>query len=329
MNLEQLAASLQSKPNPETPQSCLIYGAPKTGKTTLAAVLAQKYNVIWIDLEKGYQTLFLSVPKELWHKITLIRVADVQDTSFGIKTVLAILRAKGSVSICDEHGRVSCPVCNVAKASFTTIDPTKWTTDTVLVTDSLTQLSDSAMAHVLGASPDGFVFKKKEFSHYDNQGLILKNILNAQQRLLCHSVFISHEEELEQEDGTKKLTPVGGTRNFSKIVSRYFDHVVYLSIRNKQHCINSTTVSDIRVQAGSRNQVDVKKLEDFVNIFAIKYSEQGKHATLEFAGESDVVGESAVANSEVSSAADPTPTPAATPTNALAARIAAMNANKP
>lgn len=313
MNLEQFAEQLSLLPNPEPAQTCLIYGAPKTGKTTLASALAVKYKLIWVDLEKGYQTLFRSIPREFWPNITLIRVSDMQDTAYGVKTVLAILRAKGKLSICDEHGHVSCPVCTVAKKTFTIIDPTTWDTSTVLVVDSLTQLSDSSMAHILGQSTDGFTFKKKEYSHYDNQGLVLKNILNSQQRQKYHTLFISHEEELEQEDGTKKLTPVGGTRNFSKCVTRYFDHVLYLSIRNRQHTINSTTVSDIRVQAGSRNQADIKNAKDFLDIFTVTYSELGKDSKLEFVGESDVV------------ATVPAPT-TAPPANAMAARIAAARA---
>ena len=40
----------------------LIYGESMTGKTTLAGTLAEKYKVIYLDLEKGYESL-LKLPQ--------------------------------------------------------------------------------------------------------------------------------------------------------------------------------------------------------------------------------------------------------------------------
>lgn len=287
MNLEQFSQQLQLMPMPETPQNLLVYGAPKSGKTTLVAQLARKYKVIWIDTEHGFQTLFSALPKEFWPNLELIVVKDTTDTPRAIRMLTKIFRTQVAVKICREHGDVACALC-LSKTDSFVLDPKKLDSSYVLVVDSLTQTSDSAMAHALGQSGE-MVFKKKEYSHYDNQGLLLKGVLTSQQRFPCHVAFISHEEELEQEDGTKKLTPVGGTRNFSKTVARYFDHVVYTSIRNKKHCINSCTTGDIRVQAGSRNQVDIKNADDFLNIFKINYSEQGKKATLSFSSEKEVM----------------------------------------
>jgi hypothetical protein len=289
MKLSDFAAELQSKPNPETPQSCIVYGAPKSGKTTLVAQLARKYKVIWIDTEHGFQTLFSALPKEFWPNVELIVVKDTQDFPRAVRMLTKLFKAQTPVKICREHGDIACALCIKVTDSIT-IDPKTLDSGTVLVVDSLTQLSDSAMAHALGISGE-LVFKKKEYSHWDNQGLMLKGILTSQQRFPCHTVFISHEEELPQEDGTKKLTPVGGSRNFSPTVARYFDHVVYTSVRNKRHCVNSCTTGDIRVQAGSRNQVDIKSADDFIKIFNINYSEQGKKATLSFSAESEVMAQ--------------------------------------
>lgn len=289
MNLETFSTNLQTLPNPEPPQSCIVYGPPKSGKTTLVAQLARKYKVIWIDAEHGFQTLFSALPKEFWPNVELIVVKDSQDTPRAIRMLTKLFKTQVPIKICQEHGDVACALC-LSKTDSYVLDPKKLDSSYVLVVDSLTQVSDSAMAHALGQSGE-MVFKKKEYTHWDNQGLLLKGILTSQQRFPCHTVFISHEEELQQEDGTNKLTPVGGSRNFSKTVTRYFDHVVYTSIRNKKHCINSTTTGDIRVQAGSRNQVDVKSIDDFLKIFAINYSEQGKKSTLSFSAEKDVMAE--------------------------------------
>lgn len=289
MNLSDYANELQAQPHPEPPQSCIVYGAPKSGKTTLVAQLARKYKVIWIDTEHGFQTLFSALPKEFWPNLELIVVKDSQDFPRAVRMLTKLFKTQTPVKICREHGDIACALCIKSPEHFI-IDPKTLNSGTVLVVDSLTQLSDSAMAHALGISGE-LVFKKKEYSHWDNQGLMLKGILTSQQRFPCHTVFISHEEELPQEDGTKKLTPVGGSRNFSPTVARYFDHVVYTSVRNKKHCVNSCTTGDIRVQAGSRNQVDIKSADDFVKIFAINYSEQGKKATLSFSAESEVMAQ--------------------------------------
>ena len=40
----------------------LIYGESMTGKTTLAGTLAEKFKILYFDLEKGYESL-LKLPQ--------------------------------------------------------------------------------------------------------------------------------------------------------------------------------------------------------------------------------------------------------------------------
>lgn len=286
MNLEQYSQQLQLLPNPEPCQSALVFGAAKSGKTSLVSQLARKYKLIWIDVDVGFQTLFYAVPKEFWPNITLVRVQDSQEKPEAIRMLTKLFKAQAEVKICEAHGHIACTLC-VGKPSVS-IDPKKLDSGTVVVVDTVTRAADSAMHHALGQSGE-MVFKKKEYSHYDNQGLLLKGLLTSMQRFPCHKVFISQEEDIKHEDGTNKLTPMVGTRNFSAVVAGYFDHVVYTSVRNKKHCISSSTVSDVRVQAGSRNHIDIKSAEDFTNIFCVNFTEQGKKATLTFEAESEVV----------------------------------------
>lgn len=254
----------------EAPQSVIIYGQPKAGKTTMAGELVRKYKLIWLDIEKGYQTLFNSIPEELSDNITIVPVVDTGSDPNAIKTVGRLFTENRNHRVCWEHGVIACVGCTkAAPEEFTTINLYDHDTTYVVVVDSLTQLGDSAMAHALGPV-DTFSKKKTEYDHYDRQGLLLKNILNAMKRLRCHVVFISHEEELEQEDGSKQLCPVAGTRNFSRKVGRYFDHVVHLQVKNKRHRAVSGTTAELKVQSGSRNNVALEQGDSILDIFTPK-----------------------------------------------------------
>ena len=49
--------------------------------------------------------------------------------------------------------------------------------------------------------------------------------------------------------------PVGGTRNFSRNVAKYFDHVIYAERKNKKHVFSSSTTCATTILAGSRTGV--------------------------------------------------------------------------
>lgn len=289
--LAERAKALAAKEVPEMPQSVLVYGAPKTGKTALVGQLARKYKVIWLDIDRGSQTLFTAVPQEFWHNITVVDIFDTPTDPVAVKTLTAIVKNRGILKICAGHGAVNCvhPSCR-GKPNQLEVDFSALNTETVLVCDALSNASDSAMAHALGQQGD-FVFKKKEYTHYDNQGLLLRNILTWQKLLRCHRVFISHEEEIQHEDGTRKITPVGGTRNFAKKLGGSFDHMVYTSVRAKKYCISSLATSDMKVQAGNRNNKDIKNADDFVNIFSVQHILDGKTSDFNFSHEASMIAE--------------------------------------
>src|SRR6185437_787830 len=222
---------------------------------------------------------------EFWKNIHLVEVQDSQDNPRGIKVVNKLFKARTPVKFCEEHGDIDCPLCLAKKLPPSLIfDIANCNTKTIVVIDSVSRMSDSAMAHALGSQGD-MMFKKKEYSHYDNQGLLLKSVFTLAQYAKCHVVWISHEEELEHEDGTKKITPVAGTRNFSRSVARYFDHVIYTQILNRKYCISSLGTSNIKVQAGNRNNLDIKSADDFLNIFSVKHILEGKTSDFKFAHE--------------------------------------------
>lgn len=265
LNLKQLSQQEQE----EGPQSVMVYGPPKSGKTWLVSQLVKKYNLIWIDVEKGYQTLFSSVPEEFQENINLILVRDTQEIPNAIRTVGHLFCENRTQKVCLEHGVVSCTECTRNKAETQEINLYDLGREHIVVVDSLTQLSDSALAHALG-KVGIFDKKKAEYDHWDRQGLLLKNILTAMQRLPCHVVMISHEEELEQEDGTKKVSPTAGTRNFSRKVGRYFDHLIYCEIKNKAHRQLSASTASLKIQSGSRNNIELENGDDILELFKPK-----------------------------------------------------------
>lgn len=253
----------------EGPQSAMLFGPPRAGKTTLAAQLARQYNVLWIDIEKGAQTLLSAVPREFWHRFHIIQVDDTQDNPNAIKTVGKLFCTPAKHKVCSAHGVIGCMDCVKNKAAMEEFNLYELDTSWVVVVDSVTQLSDSALAHSLG-KVDWDDKKKAEFDNWDRQGLLLKNILTSQKRLRCHRVFISHEEELEQEDGTKLLTPKAGTRNFSRMVGRYFDHLIYVHIKNNKHTATSSSTAHPKYLTGSRNNVKLEAGDDICNLFKAK-----------------------------------------------------------
>lgn len=242
----------------------LIYGPPKSGKTAMVAELAnQGYHVHNIDIERGADVFGLVVDEANFDNVTIYSVPDDPSSPNAIKLVSKILDARGPITFCTLHGAIGCADCkkNLPAESnpdsWETIDITQFGPKDVLLVDSVTQLSNSAMIHSLGARPV-LSTKKPEWDNYSAQGQLLDFVFAKAQASPVKTIFISHEEDLEQEDGSKKITPVGGTRNYSKNLSRFFGHVIYCSIKNNAHRQNSLTTENAKITAGNRYNLDVE-----------------------------------------------------------------------
>lgn len=240
----------------------IIYGPPKSGKTELAlkGLPMAGFNVLYVDLEKGHTTIH-KLDDKLKEKIVVVRIPDFKDKPTAINTCLHMVTG-APVTFCNEHGEVDCVTCKarVKKGeldkddAFTTIalndfDPKEW----VVVYDSLSQLTSSANAHVsrsLNLEKD-----KLTFDHWRHQGVLLEKFLDYLQNASYNSVLIAHEEMIELNDKTTKIAPGGGTKNFSAKVAKYFDHIVYTSVRNKKHNASSSTTDYANILTGSRTDV--------------------------------------------------------------------------
>jgi adenosyl cobinamide kinase/adenosyl cobinamide phosphate guanylyltransferase len=225
----------------------LLFGAPKSGKTQLAGELATQFNLIYFDLENGIDTL-LKLPQESQNRVEVISLPDTRSYPIAIETMLKAIKG-GPVDICETHGKVSCAICKKDSKSFTSLALNTLPLDTIVIIDSLTQLTNSAIAHITKSQPDDY---KLEYNDWANLGKLMDTFLSHVQQAPFNIVCISHETEVEMEDGKNKLVPTAGTRNFSRNTAKYFDEVIYCEVKNRKHIAASSSTYANNILSGSR-----------------------------------------------------------------------------
>lgn len=234
----------------------ILFGAPKTGKTELAGRLSEHFNLIWFDMENGHETLF-KFPIAWQERIELIRLRDTPTYPIAIETVLKVIKKK-PVAICESHGKVDCAICNKAKAEFIDIDLGTVPNDTIVVFDSLTQLTTSAINNICKKEKDDYKMKTDDWG---NLAKLIEIFLCTIQDAGYNILVISHEIEAETEGKKKTLVPVGGSRNSSRNVAKAFDHVIYCERKNRKHAFSSSTTNTTTVLTGSRTDVEIETME--------------------------------------------------------------------
>jgi len=227
----------------------IVYGGPKTGKTLLAGKLAEHFKVIYVGLENGHATLF-QLPEEWQSNVEIVNLPDTRSYPIGIETVLKMI--KGKVVVCEAHGKVACMSCKKAEADTIEIDLTNLGSDTVVVFDSLTQIAASAMANICKGQPDDY---KMQTDDWGNLAKLMEIFLSHIQQAAYNVVVISHEVEATTEGKKNVLVPVGGSKNSSRNVAKYFDHVIYAERKNKRHIFASGTDYATTILTGSRTKV--------------------------------------------------------------------------
>lgn len=246
----------------------LVYGEPKSGKTQLVGALASSYKLLYFDLENGHETL-LKLPTQSQENIELISIPDTKVFPIAAETMLKVISGV-AVEICEQHGKVSCPICKKDSLPTTRVCLNELTSDWIVVVDSLTQLSNSMMNHITKNQTDELY--KPDWGDYRNQGQLLDKFLSQVQQAKYNVVCITHVTSSQQEDGREKLFPVAGTREFSRNTAKYFDHVIYCELKNKNHCFASSTTYSGQVLTGSRSDVSLEasKTPSLFSIFTSK-----------------------------------------------------------
>ena len=242
----------------------LIFGPPKSGKTQLAGTLASEFNLVWFDLEAGIDTL-KKLPPEQQDRIEVLTIPDTRGFPIAIETLLKAIKG-APVEICEAHGKVACAICKKDGAPFTRVALNELPLDTVVVVDSLTQLTNSAIAHITKNQPEDY---KLNYDDWGNLGKLMDTFLSYVQQAPFNIVCISHETEVEMEDGKQKLVPTAGTRNFSRNTAKYFDEVVYCEVKNKKHVAASATTYANNILTGSRSGISLESAPGDASLVAI------------------------------------------------------------
>lgn len=247
----------------------LLYGPPKSGKTQLAGSLSTDFDLLWFDLESGKDTLF-KLPKAQQERIELISLPDTRSFPIAIETMLKVIKG-GKVNICEKHGKAGCTLCLKDSSPSTAVELSALPSSTIVVVDSMTQLTNSAIAHITKVQPDDY---KLQFDDWGHLGKLMDIFLSHVQQAGYNIIVISHEVEAEQEDGKAKLVPVAGTRNFSRNSAKYFDEVVYCEVKNGKHVFGSSTTYANKIMTGSRTGMSLEKSDDpaaqLLNLFKNK-----------------------------------------------------------
>lgn len=258
LQLKQAAAKL------ETNHSILIYGPPKGGKTWLAATAAlipEVKRIFFFSLENGHETILnMDLPDWALEKIIIFKIQDTRENPLGIETILKSLTQRGSVKICDLHGRVDCAECMKAKEGFTPFALSECTHFDLVIIDTGSQLGDSALAAACLGKPGMY---KPTFDEY---GMVNKWLGDAcsviQQCVSTNFVVLTHEIALEDDEGKDRIFPLMGSKQFSMKCAKFFGTVVYVHKKLGKHVAGSGSTYRPDLLTGSRLNVKLENSKD-------------------------------------------------------------------
>jgi hypothetical protein len=223
-------------------EHAILYGETGSGKTTLAALLSEFYNVLWIDGDKGLTAAVNNCHPEMLKRIHVIKVPDNTDYPLLCGTVLRLVTGRLQ-QICITHGTNDCPICkNTPGAKIIPIELNKLPKNWVAVLDSQTQFYASVLAFAYykdtGKTP-GSGIPDDYKGDWDYRGIAYQmcdKFGNYMKDLTCQWVSISHEVVTEMDDDvTKKIVPIGGSRNISSNYGKWFGTQVYAKRANGKH----------------------------------------------------------------------------------------------
>lgn len=253
----------------------ILYGETGTGKTTLAALLAEHFHILWLDGDKGLTAAVNNCHPEMRARIHPIKIPDNTDWPIMCNTILRLVTGK-LTKVCMEHAIVGCLPCTQNKAVVIDIELNKLPKNWIAVMDSQTQFYASVLAFAYykdtgKAFGTGVPFDYK--GDWDFRGIAYQMcdmFGNYMKDLNCQWVSISHETVTEMDDDvTKKVVPVAGSRNISSNYGKWFGSQVYAKRANNKHNFFSSSLYSAGVQTKSRSNVvlEAKACPSLLHIF--------------------------------------------------------------
>lgn len=243
--------------NYSTTQRVLIVGLPGTGKSTLAANLAENFKLKWLDIENGKATL-QKLPKKYQDNIDLISIPDSASFPVAAETLLQLFKT-GKGSICVSHGKYSCALCKKDGLCFEELDFNSMESNEIVVVDTATQLSNSILAHTM---KNRIVTERPD---RDDWGAIRRHteyMASQFQAAQFNLIVICHALEAELQDGKKKLVPNFGSAGMSASFAGKFDHVIYCDVINMKHKAFSSSTHSNGILTRSRTGFKIEDLSE-------------------------------------------------------------------
>ena len=280
LNAAELAKQIREGTRAQINKACLIYGAPKTGKTFLAASIAMIPSikqVIWFDTERGSDTLLsgqTGLASEHLEKIVPIFFRDTHASPRVAETMLKVLTANSVIHVKQDTGEVvNVRGTNTVAISYRAAGP-----DTAFVFDTISQVGDSV-----------FALQKAKYNYRDTRKYWgefhadMNAIMNCIQASDAYNILLAQEQIVEgttkEEEKDRKvdkttdrqktsaimvlddrMIPVCGSQPYSLKMAKYPSTVVrlYIEKRDYRQLSNPTTIAN--VLGGSRFGVDAAQI---------------------------------------------------------------------
>lgn len=235
----------------------LIMGLSGTGKSTLAAKCAEKFKLNWIDLENSKDTL-AKLPPEWLSNINYIGLPDSASYPIAVQTLLILFKT-GKADICQEHGKVNCPLCRKDSKPVDHLDISFYDPHTITVVDSVTQLSASMLAYLTKDKPVDYKPERDDWGGLRKYSEFFTSQFQAfPGNLIC----IAQAVEADLEDGKTKMTPAFGSKDMGTKIAKAFSDVIYTDIKMKKHVAIGSSTASSTVQTKSRSDFEIEKLAE-------------------------------------------------------------------
>jgi hypothetical protein len=235
-----------------------VIGDPKSGKSTLAAELAEHgYNLYWISTDFGHKVIGKLSP-EARARCDVIVLPDTREYPIAMDTTRALFTTPGPHRICEQHGKVGCTVCTSQGVVFTTWNFATLGEKDIVVLDHLSGVGDSCFNLVTKGKPVDY---KPQLDDWGSLKFNMAHIMLAIQNAPFNVLALAHCTEALLEDGKKKLVPQVGSDATSRTVAKYFDHVVHCEVSNASHKFGSMTSYKASVITGSRTDVSIEGMQ--------------------------------------------------------------------